>query len=248
MSGTPIIQLKNLSKSYSIGRRRKYKQEVLKGLNWALKAGDFVTIHGPSGSGKTTLLNILGFLDLDYSGTFLFKGRDARGYSGRERQKLRLKEIGFIFQTFNLIDSLTAIQNIQYPLALLNYPRKKQKEIAIEMLTRLGIIHRKKAYPSELSSGERQRVAIARALVKDPTLILADEPTGDLDQENTRHFIEILKDQLRDWSDITTIIVSHDPAVINVGRKKFKLVDGRLFQIEGRLKSLEFNDWSEDEK
>ncbi len=222
-----LVTMNCIEKVY---KSKNHDVRVLDKLDFNVQAGDFITIEGPSGSGKTTLLNIIGLIDVDFVGTYMFDGLDSRRFNFARKTRFRLEKIGNIYQNHNLIDALTVEENVQFPMALLKYSQAEQQARSNRYLEKLGILPRKDHFPSELSTGECQRVAIARALAKRPRLILADEPTGDLDQRNRDIFLEMLKRVIEDEPGITTIIVSHDPKVIQMGSKKFKLEYGKLNQ------------------
>ncbi|MEX2757538.1 MAG: ABC transporter ATP-binding protein, partial [Candidatus Sigynarchaeota archaeon] len=171
-----FIELSRITKAYD---KAQDAVRVLDGLDLSISKGDLVTISGPSGSGKTTLLNIIGLIDLDFEGIYLFNGANVQNPpTSRALPRMRLEQLGFIFQTYNLVESLTVVQNVEYPLALLGWSREAQAEASSTYLAKLGVLHKSNAFPDRLSAGERQRVAIARALAKKPDLLLADEPTG----------------------------------------------------------------------
>ena len=222
-----ILELKKITKIYKNG---KEKNIVLKDLDFGANKGDLVTISGPSGSGKSTLLNILGLIDRDFQGEFYFGETQVQKLKESTITSLRLRKIGFIFQSFNLIDSLNVEHNVEYPLALMGLPAATQSARSEKYLKRLGIYEKRKSFPSKLSVGERQRVAIARAMVKDPCLVLADEPTGDLDYDNTLNFIEMMKEIIEESPDLITIIVSHNDLVISMGKIRYQLQSGVLHE------------------
>ncbi|MFX0098799.1 MAG: ABC transporter ATP-binding protein [Candidatus Hodarchaeota archaeon] len=224
-----LIEFAKINKTYV---EKKVSNHVLKDLDFNVLPGEFITIKGPSGSGKTTLLNIIGLIDSSYEGLFKFENIDVSSLGMKKKLRLRLEKIGFIFQHFNLVESLNVQDTVEYPLALLKYPQDQQRAISEEYLEKLNILEKKKSFPENISMGERQRVAIARALVKNPKLILADEPTGDLDQDNTKNFMDILKDLVTEAKDTTVIIVSHDPEVIKRGEQKYELSGGKLKKLD----------------
>ena len=199
-----MIELQDITKTYPIGNR---ELSVLRGVSLSIETGQMVALMGPSGSGKTTLLNIIGCLDTPTSGSYCLDGNEVGGLSSRELAKVRGVKIGFVFQNFNLLPHLSAQQNVELGL---KYSGSKDYHRAIEALDKVGLADRAKHRPSELSGGESQRVAIARALVKNPPLILADEPTGNLDSRSGEEIMKIIKN-LNTEQKITLILVTHDP-------------------------------------
>ncbi len=219
-----IIETRELSKTFHVG-----SQEItaLDRLDLQIKKGEFVGIMGPSGSGKTTLLNLLGCLDQLTSGSIIFEGRDIAGLSERDLDDLRLKRMGFIFQTFNLMPTFTALENVTFPMEIAGLPRDERTDKAGQLLSRMGLKERIHHKPRELSAGENQRVAIARALANDPTVILADEPTGNLDSRTTDEISHILSD-LNSEFQVAIILVTHDARVAQAASRRLWMVDGRL--------------------
>jgi putative ABC transport system ATP-binding protein len=184
-----VIELKDIQKTYRIGES---EFAVLKGIDLQIEEGEFIALMGPSGSGKSTLLNIVGCLDRPTSGRFLLLGQDVSLTSDDELARLRREELGFIFQTFNLIGRISVQKNVELPMMLRGVMRQKRRERALKLLSDIGIGHRSDFSPQNISGGERQRVAIARALANDPTIIIADEPTGNLDLKNSDEVMKIL--------------------------------------------------------
>jgi putative ABC transport system ATP-binding protein len=229
MMSRSIVELAGVTKVYEKG---KNATRVLDGLNLSVSTGSLITISGPSGSGKTTLLNIIGFVDVDFTGTYHYKNVDVHtSPAAKALPRMRLEQVGFIFQTYNLIESLTVVQNVEYPLALMGWTQEEQSQASTLYLEKLGVLHKKNAFPDNLSAGERQRVTIARALAKNPALLLADEPTGDLDRGNTKRFLEVLQTCIYDEKDLTCIVASHDPLVLAIGKEKYAIQDGRAVAI-----------------
>jgi putative ABC transport system ATP-binding protein len=219
-----IIKLKNIQKYYKVG---KEKFHVLKSLNLDIKAGEFVMIMGKSGSGKTTLLNVLAFLDKFDDGDYIFNGENVTNLNENQRSVFRNKNIGFIFQQFNLIETLNVYQNVELPLIYDGGPKKiEREEIVCEKLKAVGLLDKMKNLPLQLSGGQQQRIAIARALVNSPSLIFADEPTGALDSETSREIMELLK-SLNEQGK-TVIMVTHDNDLVKYSTKVVKLKDGVL--------------------
>lgn len=221
---TTIVDTWDLAKVYRMG---KVDVRALDGVSLAVREGEFLAIMGPSGSGKSTLMNLIGCLDKPTSGTLLIDGIDTSELGDRRLARLRGKTIGFVFQTFNLIPRISALENVTMPMSFVGaIPKGERRERAIEILEQVGLGHRVSHMPSELSGGERQRVAIARALANDPRLILADEPTGNLDTKTGRSILELfheLNEQGR-----TIVIVTHDAHVASYAERMIEIVDGRI--------------------
>jgi putative ABC transport system ATP-binding protein len=199
---------------------------ALEAVNLSLDAGDFVTIMGPSGGGKTTLLNLLAGLDLPDKGQIILNGRKVSDFSDHELTLLRRKEIGFVFQFFNLMPTLTVMENVELPLLLAHSSRTDSERIKT-LLDYVGLWHRANSFPAELSGGEMQRVAIARALVHQPVILLADEPTGNLDSENGLKIIGLMRKAATDFKT-TVVMVTHNPQVADIGNRHFEIRDGKL--------------------
>ena len=219
----PIIQLQSVSKFYQAGQVRV---TALDRVTLELERGDFVTVMGPSGGGKTTLLNCLGGLDLPVEGEIRLNGRLISGMSDRELTLLRRREIGFVFQFFNLMPTLTVWENVELPLLLSHASGKAEPRIQT-LLDYVGLGQRTDSFPAELSGGEMQRVAIARAFVHQPSIILADEPTGNLDSENGRRILDLLRQASRDFNT-TIVVVTHNPEAARYGNRHFEIRDGVL--------------------
>jgi putative ABC transport system ATP-binding protein len=216
-----MIKLEDITKVYPMGKR---ELEVLKGITMTIKQGELVAIMGPSGSGKTTLLNLIGCLDKPTSGHYQLEGREVSRLSGGELAKIRGQKIGFIFQTFNLLSRLTALANVELGMT---YAGGVDRKRALEALASVGLSERVKHRPVELSGGEQQRVAIARALVKNPTLFLADEPTGQLDSHSGEEIISILT-SLHAEQGITVLLVTHDANIASHCQRIIHLKDGEI--------------------
>ncbi len=221
-----IIQFVDISKSYQNGAT---SVTALKGVNLSFDAGDFVTIMGPSGGGKTTLLNLLAGLDLPDQGQIYLQGRKVSDLSDHDLTLLRRKEIGFVFQFFNLMPTLTIQENVELPL-LLSHSSKTAGSRVQTLLEYVGLWNRAQSFPAELSGGEMQRIAIARALVHQPVILLADEPTGNLDSENGQKIIELMKRAATDFNT-TVILVTHNPQIAEFGNRHFEIRDGKLTDI-----------------
>lgn len=218
-----MIKINQLTKVY---RTTDVETTALNSIDLEIKAGEFVAIMGPSGCGKSTLLNILGLLDNPSSGSYSIDNENVSGYNERERSRVRKKNIGFVFQSFNLIDELTVYENIELPLIYSNIKPSERKERVEQALEKMNIMHRKGHYPQQLSGGQQQRVAVARAIVNNPKLILADEPTGNLD---SNHGLEVMKLLASLNSMGTTIImVTHSTRDAGFAHRNIKLFDGKI--------------------
>ena len=218
-----MLKLHNLSKMY---RTDEVEKVALDSVNIEINTGEFVAIMGPSGCGKSTLLNIIGMLDSPSSGQYIFRDEDISDYAESRRSHIRKKNIGFIFQSFNLIDELTVAENIELALLYHNLPGKERKERVNDVMDKIGIAHRAKHMPSQLSGGQQQRVAVARAVVGNQGLILADEPTGNLDSAHGQEVMEMLR-VLNDEGS-TIVMVTHSPAHADYARRTINLFDGRV--------------------
>ena len=219
----PIIQFIDIHKSYQNGAQ---PVTALEAVNLSLHAGDFATVIGPSGGGKTTLLNLLAGLDLPDRGQIILNGRQVSGLSDHDLTLLRRKEIGIVFQFFNLMPTLTVMENVELPL-LLAHSSKTDGQRIETLLNYVGLWHRADSFPAELSGGEMQRIAIARALVHQPDILLADEPTGNLDSENGMKILDLMKQASVDFQT-TVILVTHNPQVAKIGNRHFEIRDGKL--------------------
>jgi putative ABC transport system ATP-binding protein len=222
-----VILLKDINKTYNNGQ----PLHVLKGVNLNIEQGEFVSIMGASGSGKSTLLNILGILDTYDTGEYYLGGTLIRGLSETKAAEYRNRMIGFIFQSFNLINFKDAVENVALPLFYRGVSRRKRNALALEYLDRLGLKEWAHHMPNEMSGGQKQRVAIARALITQPQIILADEPTGALDSKTSVEVMEILKELNRD-SGMTLIVVTHESGVANQTNKIIHIKDGIIGSIE----------------
>lgn len=219
----PVIELKHICKSYYIG---KEEVPVLTDISMTVAKGEFLSIMGPSGAGKSTLMNILGCLDRPTSGSYLLDGEEAADLSDGELAYLRNRKIGFVFQSFNLLPRLSALDNVILPMIYGNVYKKERKERAEVMLEKLGLGDRIHHMPAELSGGQRQRVAIARALINDPAIIMADEPTGNLDSKATKDVMDIFVRLYR--SGKTILLVTHEAEVSDYATRHVILRDGRI--------------------
>ncbi|MEN8224300.1 MAG: ABC transporter ATP-binding protein [Bacteroidota bacterium] len=218
-----MIKTENLSKIF---RTDEVETTALNEVSFEIKQGEFVAIMGPSGCGKSTLLNILGLLDNPSGGSYSFNGDEVASLNERQRAKLRKKNIGFVFQSFNLIDELNVQENVELPLIYLGMSSSQRKKRVDEVLEKMQIIHRKKHFPMQLSGGQQQRVAVARAVVANPHLILADEPTGNLDSANGEEVMNLLE-TLND-EGTTIIIVTHSQRDAEYAQRIVRLFDGQI--------------------
>jgi putative ABC transport system ATP-binding protein len=219
-AGKALIQLEGITKIYDSGENAV---QALRGVDVAVEEGAFASITGPSGSGKSTLMHILGCLDTPTTGKYWLDGQDVAEMTNRELARVRNQKIGFVFQTFNLLPRATILKNVELPLLYAGVGKSDRRERAMAALERVGLGNRHKHRPNELSGGQRQRVAIARALVNNPSLILADEPTGNLDQKTGSEIIDIFENLA---GDETIILVTHDPTIAQRTHRRIKIVDG----------------------
>lgn len=232
-----LIKLEEIKKRYFLG---EIELEVLKGITMSVESGEFVALMGASGSGKTTLMNIIGCLDRPTSGKYWFDGREISNFSVKERARLRNKMIGFVFQNFNLLSRTSAIENVIMPLAYSheNIPEKKMKERAMMLLEKVGLKERANHHPSQLSGGQQQRVAIARALINNPKLLLADEPTGNLDSNTSLEILSMFQ-ELNEKDGLTILLVTHDPNVARFAKRVIHIKDGLIENGEYNGKKAE---------
>jgi putative ABC transport system ATP-binding protein len=225
-----VVECRNLRKSYILGEIRV---DALRGINMKINRGEMISIMGPSGCGKTTLLNIIGSLDNPSSGQVLLEGNDISRATEQQLTDIRRKSVGFIFQFYNLLPVLTAIENVELPMLIAGIPKKERLERATELLEKVDLLHRKDHKPDELSGGERQRVAIARSLANQPTILLADEPTGDLDTESGQAVLNLLK-EVNKTENQTVIMVTHDANIAKQANRIFHIKDGMVSSVEER--------------
>lgn len=218
-----MIQVENLSKSF---RTEEVETIALNNVSFSVNDGEFVAIMGPSGCGKSTLLNILGLLDNPSGGKYLLVDKEVSSLKEKQRTDVRKGEIGFVFQSFNLIDELNVEENIELPLTYLNVSKAERKEKVKEIMKRMGISHRAKHFPHQLSGGQQQRVAIARAVVFGPKLILADEPTGNLDSKNGAEVMGLLTELNREGT--TIVMVTHNEHDASIAHRIIRLFDGQI--------------------
>ncbi len=233
MSSETVIHVEDLVKTYRLG---KVSIPALRGISFDVKRGEFLVVMGPSGSGKTTLLNLLGAIDKPTSGRIFIDGRDVTALGEGELTKLRRHKIGFIFQFYNLIPALTALENVELPMLTAGLSRKDATKRAFQLLETVGLSDRVGHLPDELSGGEQQRVAIARALANKPSVILADEPTGDLDTKTGMEIVEVLYGTSKK-ENATVVVVTHDPMITEEADGILQMRDGQIVG-EKRLKEL----------
>jgi putative ABC transport system ATP-binding protein len=224
-----IIETKNLRKLF---RTELVETTALDDVSLSVEPGQFVSIMGPSGCGKSTLLHILGLIDGATDGTYRFLGEDVSRYPESKRQQIRKRNVGFIFQSFNLIDELTVFENVELPLVYAKRPAGERRKKVEAVLEKIGIAHRGGHFPAELSGGQQQRVAVARAVVNEPNLVLADEPTGNLDSENGTEVMRMLL-KLHD-AGTSILMVTHSPENAAYGERTIRMLDGRIISESAR--------------
>ena len=220
-----MIEMQDIVKQYTLGGETIY---ALDHISLRVEKGEYVTIIGPSGSGKSTLMNLIGCLDTADSGSYLLNGKPIRKYRERQLAEVRRKQIGFIFQGFNLLPRLSALENVELPMIYQGVRASERKKRAVAALERVGLGERMKHRPNQLSGGQQQRCAIARAIAVHPSLILADEPTGNLDQKTGREILTIF-DELHQAGN-TIVLITHDPKVARCGQRMIRIEDGRLYE------------------
>ena len=222
-----MISLTGITRNYEVGGRPVH---ALRGIDLEVAKGDYLAVMGPSGSGKSTLLNLLGCLDRPTAGSYVLDGREVAGLTDEELSQVRRHKIGFVFQVFHLVPRLTALDNVALPMMFAGVPARMRDETARRALAAVGLSVRADHRPEQLSGGERQRVAIARSTVMGPSILLADEPTGNLDTKSGREVIELLEEMNRDG--LTLIVVTHDPVIGRRARAQLRLVDGAIVEQE----------------
>ena len=218
-----LIEIRDMYKIYNPGEN---EVRAIDGVNLTIELGEFVAIIGQSGSGKSTLMNMLGLLDVPTSGKYLLNGKDVEGLTDDELSEIRNKEIGFIFQGFNLVTSLTAVENVELPLVYRGMKKDERNRLAIEALDRVGLSHRLDHLPKQMSGGQQQRVAIARAVAARPPIILADEPTGNLDSHSGVEVMKILHELHEEGR--TVILITHDNDIANEAQRVIRIQDGQI--------------------
>jgi putative ABC transport system ATP-binding protein len=230
----PVIRLENVYKTYDLG---EIQVQALRGVTLEIRAGEFVAVMGPSGSGKSTVMNILGCLDRPTKGRYFLDGVDVSGMSKDELARIRNKKLGFVFQQFNLLSRTSALENVELPTVYAGIKPEERTRRAMESLRRVGLEERAGHHPSQLSGGQQQRVAIARGLVNQPAILLADEPTGNLDSRTSIEIMEILQ-TLNEEQGITIVLVTHEPDIAQYTRRNLEFRDGKLKRdkmVEDRL-------------
>lgn len=219
-----MIRLENVTKTYKMG---EVLIHALNNVSLKVDKGEFISIMGPSGSGKTTFLNMVGCIDTPTSGKVFLDGRDVSRLKDKELTKIRLRNIGFIFQQFYLIPTLTALENVELPMKEAKVPREERKKRAMKLFEHVDLSKRSKHYPNQLSGGEQQRVAIARALANNPKLLLADEPTGEIDTDAATRVVSLLR-RFNEENNLTIVVVTHDPLVAKETKRSVEMVDGKI--------------------
>lgn len=220
-----VIKVNKLSKVYQLGDE---ELKVLDNVSLNIEKGEFVSVVGPSGSGKSTLMNIIGCLDTADEGDYILDGENIKNIEGDDLSNIRNKKIGFIFQNFNLLSKLSAIENIELPLIYQGIDSKKRRETAIKCLEKVGLKSRKNHRPNQLSGGQQQRVAIARAMAINPEILLADEPTGALDSKTSKDILKILENLNEEGK--TIIMITHDLDIANKAKRQIRIKDGKLYE------------------
>jgi len=234
----PVIRLENIYKTYDLG---EIQVQALRGVSLEIRAGEFVAVMGPSGSGKSTVMNILGCLDRPTKGRYFLDGVDVSGMSKDELARIRNRKLGFVFQQFNLLARTSALENVELPTVYAGIKQEERTRRAMEALTRVGLADRAGHHPAQLSGGQQQRVAIARGLVNRPSILLADEPTGNLDSRTSIEIMEILQ-TLNDEQGLTIVLVTHEPDISQYAKRTLEFRDGKLKRdkiIEDRLNARE---------
>lgn len=232
-NGFMLIEMKDVEKEYQMG---KLSVQALQSINIQIEANEYVAIMGPSGSGKSTMMNILGCLDTPTVGSYHFAGQDVQNLTDNALSEIRNQKIGFVFQSFHLLSRISALENVELPLIYIGFPSSKRQKLAKEALDRVGLSGRMSHHPNELSGGQRQRVAIARALVTNPMLILADEPTGNLDSKTGEEIMDLIQKLYEQGNSV--ILVTHEVHIAEHARRVIRLRDG-LIESDQRTKENE---------
>jgi putative ABC transport system ATP-binding protein len=220
----PLLKMKSVTKQYLLGRT---KVDALRGVDLDLEKGEFAAIWGPSGSGKTSLLNLIGLIDVVTSGEILLAGRNVTHLADSVLAEMRNHLIGFVFQNFNLVGVLTAVENVMLPLQIRGMPDREARVAALERLSEVGLSGLAATRPDQMSGGQRQRVAIARALVTNPVIVLADEPTANLDSQTSQQIVDLMR-ELNERSGVTFVFATHDPRLLDNVSRHIRLEDGKI--------------------
>ncbi|MHC5229285.1 ABC transporter ATP-binding protein [Enterococcus sp. LJL99] len=221
-----MIKLSEINKTYTLNNESQ-SFYVLNDINLHIKKNEFTAIMGPSGSGKSSLVNIISFLDKQFSGNYYFEGKDIRSFSDKSLSQLRNKNVGFVFQSFNLIENNTIYENVELPLLYNGFSHKNAKPIVLEQLDKVGLLNKQDQYPNQLSGGQKQRVAIARALANSPSFIVADEPTGALDSQTSNDIMSLFQ-ELHDQHHVTILMVTHDSEAAKYCNRVILVKDGSV--------------------
>ncbi len=230
-----LIEAKEITKIYRLG---DIELKALCGVSVSIEKGEFISVMGPSGSGKSTFMNILGCLDRPTLGTYHLDGINVSGFSRDDLAQIRNSKIGFVFQGFNLLRRTTALENVELPMIYSGIPQKERRQRAMEALKKVGLSGRENHYPSQLSGGQQQRVAIARALVNNASIILADEPTGNLDTKTSKEIMDLFT-RLNEESGITIVIVTHEPDIAKYSKRIIRFLDGMIVNDERGSQKVE---------
>lgn len=225
-----ILKMININKSYHMGEE---EQQVLFDVNLSVNSGEFVSILGPSGSGKSTLMNIIGCLDVPTRGEYILAGQDVSDMDEKELSRIRNKEIGFVFQQFQLLPKLSALENVELPLIYAGVSSSERRKRAKAMLERMGLADKLKNKPNQLSGGQQQRVAIARSVVTEPSILLADEPTGALDQTTGNQIMDLFSELNNEGR--TILMITHDKNIAQHAKRIVSIIDGRLSEVDGNV-------------
>jgi len=220
----PLIQLQNVTKRYPLADGEYY--QALNGIDLAIEKGEFIAIMGPSGSGKSTMMHIIGVLDTPSTGTYIFNGKDISSYTGDDQAEIRNKEIGFVFQSFNLLPRTTVLKNVERPMVYGGVPQVERTQRAMDALELVGIANKANNVSNHISGGQIQRVAIARSIVMNPSIILADEPTGNLDTKTSHEIMDLFKELNKNGR--TIVLITHETEIAEYAKRIIKIVDGKI--------------------